>query len=851
MGTQSNNNPRSEPGGPRPSAQRSMPRAPLALCLLRLGAMLACLTSPCFGQSSGAAIPLQLPSGLVYDLQGDLFFADTAAHTVFELSAAGVLTAVASTGTQGFSGDGGPATSAQLDSPQGLALDAAGDLYIADTHNHRVRRLAAAGGTIATVAGTGVAGSSGDGGPATVAQLDLPVALAVDAAGNLYLADAGAHRIRRIDQGTGAIATVAGNGIQGFSGDNGPATAASIDSPSGIAVDGLGNLYLSDTHNQRIREVVATTGVIVTLAGSPQAGFQGDGGAAATAQFTLPGGLAIDASGNLYVADRGNQRVRRIAGLGGAPGAATSIDTVAGQGTQAFAGDGGPAASASLNSPSAMALTSAGQVTLADGGNRRIRQLDRSAPPGPDIHTVAGLGITTVGETLSLSGPAVAAYGSGTVTATLTPGSGATGALTLLDVASGSPVTVGTAGLNAGSTSFTTALLAAGEHRLLATYPGDATHAAAESSALAMSLTPLPVVASPNAAVVLYGLPIPQLTGTLSGILPRDAAAVSVVFTTPAVSLSPVGVYPIAATLSGPAAPDYSLQQPLALSASALTIAKAPSQTTIAPSASSIPPGAALSVAVTVASTTSGTPTGSVVLLDGGATLTSVPLSPTGSASYTTSSLAQGSHALAAVYTGDGNFQASTSTAASVLVGAASDFTVAATSPSTQLVAAGTAATFTFSVTPQGTPLQSPITLTVQGLPPGATASFDPALLPPGGSITSFSLTIQTAQAVQLKPPAPVGQGPVAVAFALLLPGAWRMRAGRCRLSLKKLGTWTVSLGMMCILLSAPSLGCGNRVNTAPETTAARAYSVLVLATTTGPSGNAIQHSTNVTLQVL
>jgi sugar lactone lactonase YvrE len=189
-----------------------------------------------------------------------------------EVSIAGIVTTIAGTGEQGFAGDGGAATSALLDSPAGVAVDAAGNVYIADTHNNRVRKVSA--GTISTIAGTGIASFSGDGGPAGVATLNHPTALAPDGSGNLYLADTDNHRIRKITGTT--ITTVAGDGEQFFSGDGAAATAAGLDSPNGVAVDVAGNIYIGDTHNQRVR-VVNASGIISTLAGNASKSFAGDG----------------------------------------------------------------------------------------------------------------------------------------------------------------------------------------------------------------------------------------------------------------------------------------------------------------------------------------------------------------------------------------------------------------------------------------------------------------------------------------------------------------------------------------------------------------------------------------------
>ncbi len=250
---------------------------------------------------------------------------------------------VAGDGTQGFSGDGGPATSAGL-SLQGVAVDAAGNLLIADAGNERVRVVAASTGTfygqamtagdIYTVAGDGTFGFSGDGGPATSAELNGPAGVAVDAAGNLLIADTGNERVRVVAHKTGTfygqpmtggdIYTVAGDGTQGFSGDGGPATNARLSFPEGVAVDAAGNLLIADFGNERVRVVAARTGTfygeamtggdIYTVAGDGTQGFSGDGGPATSAELGRPGGVAVDAAGNLLIADTANQRIRMVAG---------------------------------------------------------------------------------------------------------------------------------------------------------------------------------------------------------------------------------------------------------------------------------------------------------------------------------------------------------------------------------------------------------------------------------------------------------------------------------------------------------------------------------------------------------
>ena len=251
-----------------------------------------------------------------------------------------VITTVAGSGTAGHGGDGGAATSAGL-SASGVAVDAVGNLYIADSGNSRIRKVDAVMGIITTVAGNGIAGYSGDGGAATSAQLSPHLqGIVVDAAGNLYIADAGNNRIRKVTAATGVIITVAGNGTTGYSGDGGAATSAELGNSYGVAVDAAGNLYIADNGNSRIRKVDAVTSIITTVAGNGIAGYTGDGGAATSAELDHPQGVGVDAAGNLYIVD--NDRIRKVNAATGA------ITTVAGSGIAGYSGDGGAATSASL-----------------------------------------------------------------------------------------------------------------------------------------------------------------------------------------------------------------------------------------------------------------------------------------------------------------------------------------------------------------------------------------------------------------------------------------------------------------------------------------------------------------------
>ena len=348
---------------------------------------------------AGGALPVNIPgpnaslgtvNGVAVDTAGNSFIVVGDYHVVLRVDAAsGMVTLAAGNGTPGYSGDNGPATSAQLNWPEGVAVDASGNLYIADTNNNRIRKVS--GGVITTVAGDGNFGYNGDGMPATSAWLNGPYGITVDAAGNLYVADTGNGRIRRVSNGT--IATVAGNGSFGYNGDNIAATSAELTSPSGVAVDSAGNLYIADLGNNRVRKVSA--GIITTVAGtgalgsSTGSGYNGDNIPAASAELDGPWGVAVDTSGNLYIADTDNNRIRKVAG--------GTITTVAGNAGFTFGGDNVAATSTSLYAPFGVALDAAGNLYIADTDNYRLRKVS-----GGIITTLAGGG-TPVGQ----NGPAL------------------------------------------------------------------------------------------------------------------------------------------------------------------------------------------------------------------------------------------------------------------------------------------------------------------------------------------------------------------------------------------------------------------------------------------------------------
>jgi sugar lactone lactonase YvrE len=321
-----------------------------------------------FSGDNGAATTASLsePFGVAADAIGNLYIADTSNHRIRKVDTSGRITTVAGNGTEGFSGDGGPATNATLNTPIGVAVDRAGNLYIADAFNNRIRKVNATG-IITTVAGNGDARFSGDHAAATNASLSAPFGVAVDKVGNVYIADTSTQRIRKVDT-SGTITTVAGNGTEGFSGDGGPAVQARLNFPTGVTVDRAGNLFITDQSNNRIRKV-STAGVITTVAGNGDTGFSGDHAAATSASLNLPIGSAVDAAGILYIADTSNHRIRRVDTSG-------RITTVAGNGTEGFSGDGSAATRASLRLPGGVAVDAKGNLYIADSSNNRIRKLN-------------------------------------------------------------------------------------------------------------------------------------------------------------------------------------------------------------------------------------------------------------------------------------------------------------------------------------------------------------------------------------------------------------------------------------------------------------------------------------------
>jgi sugar lactone lactonase YvrE len=584
---------------------------------------------------------LDTPNKVALDSSGNLYVADAYNNRIRKVTPAGTITTVAGTGyvsgaqgQGGYNGDNIPATSAELSSPMSVAVDGAGNLYIADYYNERIRKVDTSG-NITTVAGNGYAPGNGQGGyngdniPATVAELNGPSDIAVDGAGNLYIADRNNHRIRKVDT-SGNITTVAGNGTPGYNGDNIAATGAELDYPWGVAVDGLGNLYIADWSNSRVREVTPN-GTITTVAGTGTRGYNGDNIPATSAEVGYVPAIAVDGAGSLYIADASNYRIRKVT-----PGG--TIATVAGTGTAGYNGDNITATSAELDGPHGIAIDGAGSLYIAEDYGNRVRKVDVSDAPslafantnigtasasqdvtvlnlgnapltisqistaanfslgGSDTtcgstgqtlasaascvvgiefnpttaggisgsvvltnnalnasaatQTIAlqGTGIGLQSQTITLSNPGPQTYGVSPIALTGSPSSG---------LAVSYSVTSGPATVSGSALTIT----GAGSVTVQGNQAGNTNYTAATPVSVTFTVAQAPLTISPNSFSRAAGATNPAFTGTVAGVENNDLNAGNLVITysTTATTSSPIGTYPITASISGVASANYAL----------------------------------------------------------------------------------------------------------------------------------------------------------------------------------------------------------------------------------------------------------------------------------------------------
>jgi large repetitive protein len=751
------------------------------------------------GQPATAS-PIFLPFGVAVDPAGNMFIADSSNNRIRRVDAASkLMSTAAGNGNAGNSGDGGPATMASLSLPTSVALDGAGNLYFADNNNHAIRMVTAETGIITTVAGVlGSQGYSGDGGSAIHAHLDTPDAVAIDPAnGFLYISDSGNNVIRRVDLSTGIISGFAGNHIATYAGDGGPATSASLNGPWGVTVGPDSQIYIADQNNHSIRKV-ALDGTITTIAGNGTSGFSGDGGPASGAVLDSPAGTAIAAAGNIYISDAGNNRVRKVNAATG------EIDTVVGSNQESFSGDGGPANAAGMYGPYGMALDGTGNLYVSDVFHNRIRlvqsinavlnfpairvqrvsstedeelendgnaalnisdlnpgvntQLDPVAttcsttvpmasafnciigaqfaptvignpvkgtitvlsdsPNSPQTVTLSGQVLTLDPSTITLntsgSPSATGALVTFTVAVTST-GVTPTGTVTFLD----GSTTIGTATLNSsGVAVFPTLSLASGTHIITASYAGDNNTAPATSApatqivkdgTVTSNLNPSSPLASVTFSALVVGtsgIPTGTVTfidqGTHLGTVTLNASGAANFSTTSLI----VGTHHITASYSGDA-------NSIASTSSTLNqvVVASSTATTLITSNPDVSFGTPVTFTASVTSGGSVTPTGTVQFQDGTAILGTLTLDIHGSAVLTLSTLSVAGHSIRAVYGGDANNGASTSAAVQETIEQITT-TTSVTSNSAS-APAGSSIQLTATIVPASSVPSSPITGTV------------------------------------------------------------------------------------------------------------------------------------------
>ncbi len=696
--------------------------------------------------------PIFLPTGIVADAMGNFYIADSQNNRIRRVDPNKVISTVAGTGIPGYGGDGGPAIDAMINVPAGLVLDGAGNLYFADTDNHIVRRIDAFTGVISTVAGTpGKQGSSGDGGVATGAELSFPEGVALDEAGDLLIADTGNNVIREVtatSTGFGNISTVVGTGVAGFNGDGEAATSAQLNSPWSVAVALDKSIYIADLTNNRVRKV-DHSGTISTVAGSGSRGFMGDGGLATQAVLGEPAAVAIDPAGDLYIADSDNNRVREV-------NASTQlIETICGNDSEQFGGDGGAANLASMYGPYALFFDQTGNLFIADMFHNRIRRIDALAvslkyatikvgnvsAPQPVVIADDGNadlilsqptlvnGAEDVGTTTCTTGADVPSASTCSVGASFAPtviGDPVLGSITVNSVAeatapvislsgqvlsitpttlalssSVNPSLVGaavefTATVSNGGTALTgtiifldgstqlcsvtvassaaacsTSALALGQHSISVSYSGDANNASSVSATLIQVVKQAPLLAltvAPNPAVVTASVTL-MFTATAPSGIPTGAVTFydgTAALSSANLSLTGGATYSTAQLSPG----THSLSVRYAGDASNASgqsnvvsevVQQATTGTTIASSNVSAPVGSAVILTATVASTNGPSPTGSVQFNDGGTSLGSSAVGSNGIAVLSTASLMPGVHSVVAVYSGDQDDAASSS----------------------------------------------------------------------------------------------------------------------------------------------------------------------------------------------
>jgi hypothetical protein len=633
--------------------------------------------------------PIFLPTGVFADSAGNIYLTDSNNNRIRRVDAkSGLISTVAGNGSPGYGGDGGPATQAQINTAANLVLDGAGNIYFADTGNHIIRRIDFYSGIMTTVAGTPtIQGYSGDGGAATAATLSQPEGLAFDAAGDLYIADSGNNVIREIDAVTGKIRTIVGTGYAAYSGDGGPASSAKLNSPWNLTVGPDNSLYIADFSNHCIRKVSAS-GTISTIAGTGSRGYNGDGNVATQSQLDEPAGVVLDPAGNIYIADAGNNRVREISV------ATNIIRTIAGSGSEEFSGDGGDATGAGMYGPYALNFDQSGDLLIADLFHNRIRVVGGALIalqyPVMRVNTVS----VPQAQGLANDGNSPLNFSSFTLnSAALDPATTTCAAGTA--VASGTSCNLGV--------EFTPAVVGKLETgSVLVNSDSGNSPNVIDISGQVLNVNPTTVALTSSANPSALGASV-VFTATVSG--GSTAATGTVVFFDGqnqicSVSLNSnsialcstssliLGQHSITASYSGDGNNEANtspvLTQVVKLAVT-LTLSVSPN-----PSVVSNP------VVLSATATSTGTPTGMVTYYDGTTVLGTAYVTGSGVATFTTYQLTVGTHNLSAQYAGDPSNEGATSNVVSDIVQQATSLTTLASSNSTTTV--GLPVTFTATV---------------------------------------------------------------------------------------------------------------------------------------------------------